>query len=116
LGSLKKIVESRIDNGDYLHFGEGRLAFIGGRCVKLTEIEYALAALLVERGDFISREEILEKIWGGEADPGIINVYIHYLRGKLETGGERVIISSRLRGYSINPKFLKGGKDHAEAY
>lgn len=115
VGRLSQIVEGFIDEGRYLHFGEGRLAFIGSRRVKLTEVEYALAELLAKRGDFVSREEILEKIWGGEADPGVVNVYVHYLRGKLEAGGERVILSSRQRGYSINPEFLKGGKRYAKA-
>jgi DNA-binding winged helix-turn-helix (wHTH) protein len=96
---------------------KSRSVYLHGEKIKLTEIEFSLLSLLFSAsGEFVSRDEILRSVWSGECDGGVINVYIHYLRGKLETGGERVIISSRLRGYSINPKFLKGGKDHAEAY
>ncbi len=80
--------------------------------IKLTELEYALFSLLYKRGEFVSREEILDLVWHGEADGGIINVYVHYLREKLEKGGEKIILSSRKLGYGINEKFL-GGNENA---
>ena len=52
------------------------------------------------------REEILSTVWGGEADSGVINVYIHYLREKLEVCGEKIILSSRKCGYKIDEKYL----------
>ena len=48
-----------------------------------------------------------EHVWHGDADGGIVNVYIHYLREKLEDCGERVIIASRGRGYSLSEKYAK---------
>ena len=76
-----------------------------GEKIKLTELEYALFALLFERDGFVSREEILDTVWHGEKDGGIINVYVHYLREKLEVGGEKIILSSRKLGYGISEKF-----------
>lgn len=87
---------------------ERREVILGDRSVKLTELEFALFALIVEAcGEPVSREEILERVWHGDADGGIVNVYIHYLREKLEDCGERVIVASRGRGYSLSEKYAK---------
>ena len=59
-------------------------------------------------GEFISREEILERVWKNSADSGVINVYVHYLREKLERHGEKIILSSRKGGYRIDEKYLGG--------
>ena len=93
-----------------------KTALLLGEEIKLTDVEYTLLSLLVEKkGEYASREEILERVWANECDPGIINVYVHYLRGKLERHGEKIILSSRLHGYKIDEKYLKetktGGKD-----
>ena len=86
-------------------------AILRGREIKLTEVEYALFALLIgKNGEFTSREEILAKVWGDGVDAGVINVYIHYLREKLEVEGEKIIISSRKFGYKIDEKYLGGEK------
>ena len=85
---------------------------IGERAIKLTELEFALFELLFSaRGNYVSREEILSSVWGGRADAGIINVYVHYLREKLEADGEKIILSSRNYGYKINEKYLGGNAD-----
>lgn len=87
---------------------ERREVILGGVSVKLTELEFALLALIVEAGgEAVSRERILEEVWHSEADGGIVNVYIHYLREKLECGGERVIVASRGKGYSLSEKYAK---------
>ncbi len=87
-----------------------RMAYIGAYSVKLTELEFALLSLLYERGGFVTREEILDCIWGNGKDEGIVNVYIHYLRQKLEKNGEKLIISSRKSGYKIADRYKKGGR------
>ena len=84
-----------------------RSAYLFGEKIKLTEIEFSLLSLLTEaKGGFVSREEILKSVWGGECDGGVINVYIHYLREKLEKHGEKIIISSRKSGYKIDEKYF----------
>lgn len=76
-----------------------------GERVQLTETEYSLFEALWEAGGaFVSKETLHQKIWSGQGDAGIVNVYIHYLRRKLEKRGQRYILSSRGRGYA-----LKGG-------
>ena len=88
---------------------KARAAFLRGEKIKLTEVEFALLSLLASKdGEFASREEILNAVWDGDADMGVINVYIHYLREKLERLGEKIIISSRKCGYKIDKKYLGG--------
>ena len=87
---------------------ERREVTLGDVSVKLTELEFLLFELIVEAGgEAVSRERILDQVWHGEADGGIVNVYIHYLREKLESGGERVIVASRGKGYSLSEKYAK---------
>ena len=91
-------------------FPNERCAILRGEAIKLTEVEYSLFDALMKRGgEFVSREDILYEVWGDGADAGVINVYIHYLREKLEKEGEKIIVSSRKMGYKIDEKYL-GGK------
>ncbi len=101
------------EKGGFLHTDAvWRLVFLGGEAVKLTEIEFSLFSLLFEKKSFVSREEILSEVWSGKADGGVINVYIHYLRQKLEKHGEKIIISSRKDGYRIAEKYLESSAYH----
>jgi DNA-binding response OmpR family regulator len=68
--------------------------------------------LIEASGDFISREELIRRVWGEGADGGVLNVYVHYLREKLEKQGEKIIISSRKNGYKIDGKYLTKGEDY----
>lgn len=87
-----------------------RVATLDGEDIRLTEVEAALLGrLMAAGGEFVAREELLRDVWGGEADGGVINVYIHYLREKLERRGEKIILSSRKSGYKIEGKYLIGG-------
>ena len=91
--------------------GESAVTLDGER-IRLTEIECRLLdSILSGGGEFVSRDTLLREVWGGEATAGVVNVYIHYLRQKLERGGERIILSSRLGGYKINGKFIGGGDE-----
>lgn len=95
-----------------LTLGEGRSAILDGEKIRLTEKEHALlAAILSGRGKFVSRDELLSTVFGEDADGGLLNVYVHYLREKLEGGGERIIISSRRGGYKINERYIGGDRN-----
>jgi DNA-binding response OmpR family regulator len=87
-----------------------RTAELMGQKIKLTELEARLLSLLMKSGGFVSREEIISKLWGESAEGGILNVYVHYLREKLEKNGEKIIISSRKSGYRISEKYSSGGE------
>ncbi len=82
--------------------GKGQKAIIyNGREISLTEKEFALYSLLCEaKGESVEREILSQKLWGG-ADDNSLNLYVHYLRKKLECDGKKAIRSHRNKGYSL---------------
>lgn len=80
-------------------------AMRGGRKVDLTMKEYELLKYLMENANqILSREEILENVWGysfmGESN--VIEVYVRYLRLKIEQEGEKRLIQTvRGAGYVL---------------
>ena len=106
LGRVRSVAEEAARGGLRLDFNE-RTAILRGRTAKLTEVEFSLLhALYRRRGAYACREELLFEVWRGSADAGVLNVYIHYLREKLEGQGEKIIISSRNHGYKIDEKYF----------
>jgi len=78
----------------------------GARRINLTAREYALLVHLLEhRGQVLSREHILQQVWHDQqgAASNVIEVYVRYLRQKLEEGGEkRLIHTVRGQGYCLS--------------
>ena len=94
------------NSGAPLRLGD-RCAILRGREIRLTDVEFnTLSVLFTAGGSFVSRDEIVGAVWGDGVDGGVLNVYIHYLREKLEGEGEKIIISSRKLGYKIDEKYL----------
>lgn len=85
---------------------EERAAVYDGVTVRLTDVEYRLlcALLSVPIGEYVTKQRLVEEVWGEGVDGGVLNVYVHYLREKLEKNGERIIVSSRNLGYKINER------------
>jgi two-component system OmpR family response regulator len=77
-----------------------------GEEVQLTRREFAVLELLMRhRGDVLSKAEILEHVWdfAFEGDPNIVEVYIGYLRRKLDAPPDRRIIETvRGAGYRLS--------------
>ncbi len=77
----------------------------GGDLIDLTPREYALLELLAHRsGELVSRQDIRERIYDFRTDLGsnVIDVYIGYLRRKLEDGGRsRLLHTKRGHGYRL---------------
>jgi DNA-binding response OmpR family regulator len=76
-----------------------------GTEVRLTSREFELLAYLMRHPDqVLSREQILNAVWGFDFDPGtkVLEVYIGYLRRKLgETPDAEVIETVRNAGYRL---------------
>lgn len=78
-----------------------------GKPIELSPREFALLEILARnRGHVLSRDQILERVWGYEADPqgNIVDLYVHYLRRKLDPDGEDaepVIRTVRGSGYVL---------------
>ena len=70
----------------------------GNTTINLTAKEFALLALLVKsKGKVISKQDILEKVWGLSFDTGTntIEVYISFLRNKIDKPFETKLIHTK---------------------
>jgi two-component system response regulator MprA len=80
-----------------------RLAHRGAREIELSPTEYELLALFLRRPrQVLTREIILDRVWGldFEGSSNVMEVYVGYLRAKLEAEGEpRLIHTIRGVGY-----------------
>ncbi len=77
----------------------------GGRVVRLTRREFDLLALFLDNsGTVLARERLLTEAWGFQSpvETNAVDVYVGYLRRKLEEGGEpRLIHTVRGVGYVL---------------
>lgn len=79
--------------------------FRGDERIELTPTEHALLATLICRPrQVLSRRQLLETVWGSDtaATENTVEVYVGYLRRKLEAGGRgRLIHTVRGHGYVL---------------
>ncbi len=77
----------------------------GGRRISLTAREYALLEYFLRNvGRVLTRPMIAEHVWGldFDAESNIIDVYVGYLRRKIDTEGERPLLQTvRGAGYVL---------------
>jgi two-component system, OmpR family, response regulator NblR len=82
-----------------------RVALRGGQTISLTMKEYDLLKYLMEHPkEVLTRDQILENVWGYDflGESNVIEVYIRYLRLKIEGDGERKLIYTvRGVGYAL---------------
>ncbi len=76
-----------------------------GKTIALTAKEYALLEyLLLHRNKVHTRDELFNGVWGSDflGDSNLIDVYIRYLRGKIDEGFEEKLIATvRGVGYTL---------------
>jgi DNA-binding response OmpR family regulator len=73
----------------------------GGKKIKLTKTEFDLLKFLLENaGRVMTREIILNHVWGysTNVESRVVDVYIGYLRDKIDKGFEQKLIKNR-RGF-----------------
>lgn len=82
-----------------------RMAHRGAREIELSPTEYELLALLLRRPrQVLTRDVIMDRVWGldFEGSSNVLEVYIGYLRNKLEAGNKsRLIHTVRGIGYVL---------------
>jgi DNA-binding response OmpR family regulator len=81
-----------------------RIVRRGGRRIELTPKEYGvLEFLMTHVGQRVTRPMILENVWNssGELLTNIVDVYISYLRKKIDGDGGRLIRTIRGVGYEL---------------
>ncbi len=91
--------------GDLVLRPASRTASRGGTEVALTAREFALLEHLAAAGGrVVSKTELLEHVWGGQAhdDPNVVEVYVGYLRRKIDQPfGRHSLVTVRGAGYRL---------------
>jgi DNA-binding response OmpR family regulator len=84
-----------------------KYAYRGERRIELAPREWALLEFLMRHPtQVLSREQILDHVWGHGSDSSsnVVDVYIGYLRRKLNCDGERPLLATvRGAGYRMVP-------------
>lgn len=76
----------------------------GTQEIELSPREFALLEYLMRNaGQVVSRDQILQRVWGYDSEPegNVVDLYIHYLRRKLDDRRGTVIATVRGLGYTI---------------
>ena len=94
-----EMVQDRIDVGGVRLDLRTRQADVDGERVDLSAREFALAEIfMLNPGQVLTREQLLDHVWGYDFDPGsnVVDVYVGYLRKKL---GQDLVTTVRGIGY-----------------
>ncbi len=111
LAHLRAVLRRREPSPETLRYADlcldtaTRRARRGAREIALTATEYkVLLHLLRSAGQVVPKATLTERVWGYgfEGDDNVLEVYVRYLRTKLEAGGEpRLIQTLRGAGYAL---------------
>lgn len=86
----------------------GHVVLVDGEQVELTGREYMLLECLMRnQGKVLTRQQLADQVWGADYDPlsNVIDVYINYLRNKVDANPERKLIHTvRGMGYMFKSK------------
>lgn len=78
--------------------------YLNGKKSELSPTEYKLLCYLADnRNKVVTRTRILNSVWGinYQNNTNVVDVYISYLRSKLETNGQKLIHTIKGVGYMI---------------
>lgn len=100
---VRMYLQPETQSSEKLRFGDlvldlaTRRAIRNGRTIDLTMKEFELLKYLMEHPrEVLTREQILENVWGYDfvGESNVIEVYIRYLRLKIEDEGEKRLIQT----------------------
>jgi DNA-binding response OmpR family regulator len=93
--------------GDLIVDPSRHVATRGGRPLEPTRREFELLEMFARHpGQVLSRDQLLEQGWGSafDVDTNVVDVFVGYLRRKLEAGGEpRMLHTVRGVGWALRP-------------
>ncbi len=103
LNLVRLYLKPDTESSEQLRFGDlvldvaTRRAILNGRAIDLTMKEFELLKFLMEHPrEVLTREQILENVWGYDfmGESNVIEVYIRYLRLKIEDEGQKRLIQT----------------------
>ncbi len=102
----ESVAGSTLTVGDLTLDEDSREVYRGGTPVELTATEFELLRFLMRNArKVLSKAQILDRVWhydfGGQAN--IVELYISYLRKKIDAGREPMIHTLRGAGYVLKP-------------
>jgi DNA-binding response OmpR family regulator len=86
-----ELVAERLAAGDIQLDPDRHQVTVGDRSELLSAREYALLGYLIRHaGQVVTRQQILDSVWGAEPDvySNVVDLYVHYLRRKLAALGQ----------------------------
>jgi two-component system, OmpR family, response regulator len=94
-----------VSGGDVVLDRGGRTVLVDGRSVELTGKEFDLLAFLLDHPGFVmSRERLLEQVWGMEFAGGTRTVDVHVAQVRKKLGRPGLIRTVRGSGYKSSPQ------------
>lgn len=116
LGRADRPAAGERETGTRLHAGDLELdesrwtVHRAGTPVELSPTEFRLLIyLMTNQGRMLSREQILENVWGRARRTQIVDTYVSYLRRKLDSLGPPLIHTQRGVGYGLQPDPMPSG-------
>ena len=104
-GGASKNAKNRIVVNDIVMDNEKHQVWRAGKEIELTKKEYdLLEMLLLNKNVVLSRTQLIDGVWGYEyeGEANVVDVFIRYLRSKLDDGFEKKLITTvRGVGYVI---------------
>lgn len=103
LNLVRLYLKPEVDTSEHLRFGDlvldiaTRRAILNERAIDLTMKEFDLLKYMMEHPrEVLTREQILENVWGYDfmGESNVIEVYIRYLRLKIEDEGQKRLIQT----------------------
>ena len=101
-GDMDAVSGDEISDPPFLLNTRNRTLEKNGKPVKLTQVEYAIVKLFMENpGKAMSREEILDSVWGKDyfGELKIVDVNIRRLRIKIEDNAQKPTYINTVWGY-----------------
>lgn len=103
--AVPAVEHSTLSAGKLVLDKTSHLVTYDGRAIELTNREFLLLEVLLEnRSIVLSRDTLLEKVWGYDymGETNVVDVYVYYLRNKIDdVVGEKIIETVRGVGYVI---------------
>ncbi len=100
-------VGGTIELGDLTMDSRRHIAMRGGRDLELTRREFELLETFARHPrQVLSRDQLLDQVWGytWDAETNVADVFVGYVRRKLEAGGEeRILHTVRGVGWTLRP-------------
>ena len=101
-GDTESLSADEISDPPFLLNTRNRTLEKNGQRVKLTQVEYSIVKLFMENpGKALSREEILDTVWGKDyfGELKIVDVNIRRLRIKIEDNAQKPVFVNTVWGY-----------------